>query len=186
MARDRSSNDPARDWDGTGAATRADVDQAQADARRRRSLENAAYALGERRGRGDAAGRGTAADQAALDALEAEYGGDLSEIYQQGVDDARQSRPGRGVTARRRAGSRSPRRPARPRAPKAARTAARQLAAPVQTQLASGMRTLGLMVLLIGLYLVLTNAGKFSTAIDGVNGALRWLVDPTASIPYGS
>jgi hypothetical protein len=64
------------------------------------------------------------------------------------------------------------------------RRAARQLEAPIERQLVSGMRVIGLTVGLTALYLVLTNAGPFSGVLNGVNRAMLWLADPDRSIPY--
>jgi hypothetical protein len=64
------------------------------------------------------------------------------------------------------------------------RRAAQQLRTPVERELASGMRTIGLTLVVVALYLVLQNVGPFAGALGGFSRALEWLADPTRSVPY--
>jgi hypothetical protein len=64
--------------------------------------------------------------------------------------------------------------------------AVRQLQAPVANTVASGMRTLGLTLMVIALYQVLQNAGTFAGALGGLGRGLEWLSHPNASIPFKS
>lgn len=61
---------------------------------------------------------------------------------------------------------------------------ARKLAPAAAAQIGSGMALAGMTLGLVALYLVLTNVPTFSGALGGVAKALRWLADPTTSIPY--
>lgn len=58
------------------------------------------------------------------------------------------------------------------------RAAARQLQAPVRAQMTSGLRLVGLMLALVALYAVLTNAAAFGGALGGAARALEWLRAP--------
>jgi hypothetical protein len=77
-------------------------------------------------------------------------------------------------------GSSAARRPAR--GPWSARTAARQLQAPVRAQVTSGLRVAGITLALVALYNVLTTPGPeaFSGVLGGLSRALQWLAAPTA------
>lgn len=63
---------------------------------------------------------------------------------------------------------------------RSARTAARQLQAPVRAQLVSGMRIFGLTLAVVALYDVLTGPGPdaFSGVVGGVAKGLHWLGSP--------
>lgn len=117
--------------------------------------------------------RGTKADRAAL--KRKARGGDelLDDVYRQGVKE------GRAAARRRR---RPPARRRRRSGPTA--KAVRQLRAPLEAQAVSGLRAAGLTLGVVGLYLVLTNAEDFAGFIGGAGKGLRWLSDPTRSIPY--
>jgi hypothetical protein len=62
-----------------------------------------------------------------------------------------------------------------------ARTAARQLQAPVRAQVTSGLRIAGVTLALVALYNVLTTPGPeaFSGVLNGLSRALTWLSMPT-------
>jgi hypothetical protein len=70
----------------------------------------------------------------------------------------------------------------RRRAPQSVRTAARQLQAPVRTQVTSGLRVAGVTLALVALYNILTTPGPeaFSGVLGGLSRALQWLAAPTA------
>jgi hypothetical protein len=99
--------------------------------------------------------------------------------------------PSRSGSARRTTRHPSPRGPARRVARRRSSTfgrsygrAARQLQAPAEQQLASGMRVIGMTLAVTALYLVLTNAAPFAGVLGGFGRGLAWLSDPTRSIPY--
>lgn len=69
---------------------------------------------------------------------------------------------------------------------KSAATAKRRVAAPVARTTASALTAVGGGVALAIAYNFLTNAEKVGGALDGVARGLRWLEDPTKSIPYRS
>lgn len=110
--------------------------------------------------------------------------------------DAEQSRPFReahaagrkeGATQARKTGGKpaaAKRPPARRPVPgaRSARTAARQLQAPIRTQVTSGMRIFGLTLAVVALYNVLSPPGPqfFSGVLGGVSKALEWLSSPIA------
>lgn len=64
------------------------------------------------------------------------------------------------------------------------RRGAKQLRNPVRQQLTSGSQVFVLSLALVGLYLVLQTSDKVEGFIGGVTSAVKWLADPTASIPH--
>lgn len=65
---------------------------------------------------------------------------------------------------------------------------AQALVTPVKTQLTSGLQFLGMSLAVAALYLVLTSEEQthtFTSALGGLQKALRWLADPNSSIGYG-
>jgi hypothetical protein len=107
------------------------------------------------------------------------YRESYEEGRKRGREDARSTKkpsqskqPARRAPARRRAapGARS------------ARTAVRQLQAPVRAQVTSGLRIFGLTLAVVALYNILTGPGPdaFSGVLNGVSKALDWLGKPTA------
>ena len=76
------------------------------------------------------------------------------------------------------------RRRAARRAPRPVRRAAAQVAQPISDQTTSALRTFGMSLLVVALYLVLTNAGAFEGALGGLARGLEWLQRPDRSIAY--
>lgn len=116
--------------------------------------------------------------------------------YEAGVEEGRESaRPARKRststsstrTSRHPAKGRAARRGRRPHARRSspARRAARQLQAPVRAQVVGGLRTVGLSLSVVGLFLFLENASAVSGFLGGVARGLEWLRSPDASIPFG-
>lgn len=93
----------------------------------------------------------------------------LGEVYEQGRREGSSSRGG----TRRRAPRPSP------RARRALTSGARDPAG-----VASGIQLLGLTLVVVALYTVLVNSDHLAGVLGGIGRALRWLSDPTASIPY--
>ncbi len=96
----------------------------------------------------------------------------LGEIYDQGRKDAR------SAPRARRAGR------ARSGAGRSARRVGRTVTAPTRRAARSGGQLLGMGLVLVALYLALTNAGTFARFIGGIGTALRWLASPSESIRY--
>lgn len=104
--------------------------------------------------------------------MDAEQSRPYREAYDAGRQEGRHERaPARkkSTSSRRRPGSRS------------AHTAARQLAAPVRTQLTSGLKTIGLTLAIVALYNVLTAPGPqaLSGVFGGISKGLGWLSSAT-------
>lgn len=79
---------------------------------------------------------------------------------------------------------RTKRKPARRRSRRSpAARAARQLTAPVYNQATSGLRTLGLALAVVALYLFLENAQFVGGFIGSIGSALEWLASPVHTIP---
>jgi sRNA-binding protein len=87
--------------------------------------------------------------------------------------------------AKKRTTSSKKRPPARRRSSRPTARAARQLRAPLDRQMTSGLKVLGLTLGVTALYLVLENAGAAAGALTGLSRGLEWLRAPDRPIPYG-
>ncbi|MGH9042672.1 MAG: hypothetical protein ACRDZ3_20850 [Acidimicrobiia bacterium] len=106
----------------------------------------------------------TAAERKRLDADAARP---YKESYEAGRRDAQRQARAKTTGRRPAAGKR--------RGSPAARRAARQLQAPIQAQVTSGLRILGLTLAVVALYSVLNNAGAVSGVLGGFARAVDWL-----------
>jgi hypothetical protein len=94
------------------------------------------------------------------------------EAYQEGVKEGRQRSRPKGAK--------------RPPARRPLRSQARRVAAPAAQQVTSGMHFVILSLLVAALYLVLTTEAEtdaLSGFLGGLSKAVRWLADPSKSIP---
>lgn len=82
--------------------------------------------------------------------------------------------------------SSSRRRPAKARRSTAARQAGRQLTAPARKASTSALVVVGTAAAVAAAYNFLDNAEAVGGFFGGIASALRWLDDPTKSIPYRS
>lgn len=138
-----------------------------------------------RAGRGEGFGPATKADQAEL-RRQAKAGDDmLAEIYESGVAEGRRSSSSRSSSKKKRSSTkRRPARRSRRRPNRKLTRGAKQVVGPAAADISSGMGLVGAVFGLLLLYLALTSAPAVTGVFETIQKGLRWLSDPTTSIPY--
>lgn len=121
----------------------------------------------------------TAAERRRMDA---EQAAPYKEAYEAGHKEG-QAKANAKKPAGKKAPAKRPSSSSRRRAPQSLRTASRQLAGPVRTQITGGLQLTGMALGLVALYAILTNAPAFTGVLDGLSRGLRWLAAPDRTIP---
>lgn len=130
--------------------------------------------------------RATKRDAAAMKRqAKARESGDRA-AYEAGIEEGKQAAKSSRKPASPATSSKRSRRSSANPVTKGARQAVREVQAPVQASVYSGMRILILTLAVVSLYVFLTSVETVSKGITSLQGGLAWLMNPDSSIPYKS